>query len=742
MTDLMQDPHRPDEQVVRGEIRRVTFRNPENGYAVLQLDLPDADEPLVVVGICLNPRAGAHVTVRGTYKDHPKFGRQLQAHAIVETTPSSAEGLENYLGSGLIKGIGKQTAKRIIAAAGTENAGEILNDAEKLAKIKGVGRHKAELIAASFSEQTAVRAVIQFLVEHNVSTNLAAKIYQKYQNKSIEILTRDPYVLARDMRGIGFLKADAIALNLGIKPDAPVRLRAGLYYALEKAAEDGHCYLTLEQLVQRTRVLLQCTDDLDLHPQLESLKTEESLIIEDDRIYLAQLYRAECFVADFIRNRTNELPEPCLPATETQTYLEQAAVELGVTFSPEQVQAVHQATNSRFMIITGGPGCGKTTVTRALVTVFQRAGKVVLLAAPTGRAAQRMAGVCNHAASTIHRLLKFDPLRGGFLHGASDPLIGDVIIIDEASMVDIVLARDLLSAIPDHAHLIFVGDKDQLPSVGPGRVFGDLINCREVQTIALSRLFRRAEESNITSVAHMINSGIVPEIPEPDGITKSDAYFIVKREAAEAATMIEKLVGDQIPKKFGIPPAEITVLTPSNRGPLGTIELNRLLQNRLNLLRDPEQELLVGDTVLRLGDRVCQRVNNYQIDSVGVFNGDIGTIFQVNRSQKSLVVELWDGRLVTYSSRELPQLAHAYAITVHRSQGSEISCVVLALHESHFTLLERQLIYTAVTRAKKLLIVVGSRKALHLASKRMTAKRRQTSLHERVNQQFRIPQDF
>jgi exodeoxyribonuclease V alpha subunit len=454
----------------------------------------------------------------------------------------------------------------------------------------------------------------------------------------------------------------------------------------------------------------------------------------DEKIFLKHLNRAEDFVAEFVAARCGETEEPVLAPADTRRFLDAAQGELGITFSAEQIHAVELAARHKFMIITGGPGCGKTTVTRALVSVFKHAGKVISLAAPTGRAAQRMSQVCGMPASTIHRLLRYDPSRGGFLHGINDPLIADVIIVDEASMVDVVLAKDLFSAIPRNATLILVGDKDQLPSVGPGRVFGDLVSLREVKTVALSKLFRRSEESTINAIALMINSGATPDIPEPDGITKADGYFIPRKDASEAAATIEKLVADQIPRKFGIDPREITVLTPSNRGPLGTIALNQLLQQRLNPpgAFDSEQELQHNGVDFRVGDRVCQRVNNYQIDPYGVFNGDSGTVHSVSKSERSLVVEMWDGRLVKYAAGDIGQLSLAYAVTVHRSQGSEIPCVVLAIHESHFTLLERQLMYTAVTRAKKLLIVVGSKKALMLATKRMNSKRRLTLLAERI----------
>jgi exodeoxyribonuclease V alpha subunit len=387
------------------------------------------------------------------------------------------------------------------------------------------------------------------------------------------------------------------------------------------------------------------------------------------------------------------------------------------------------------LIITGGPGCGKTTIIKALTILFEKAGLAFALAAPTGRAAQRMSQVTAAPASTIHRLLKYDPTTTDFIFNARNPLPYDALIIDEASMVDIMLARDLFAAIQKRTILILVGDKDQLPSVGPGRVFGDLVSCKDIRVVALSKLFRRANESAINSVAYMINTGEVPSIPTPDGVTKSDAYFIQRDDTEESGRLIESLVADQIPKKFGFSGAEIAVLTPSNRGPVGTIELNKRIQEKLNpRASHSEDEILeIGDMTFRVGDRVCQRVNNYKIDPSGVFNGDMGTIYRVDREEQRLTVELWDGRLIEYPRGEIGQLSLAYAVTVHRSQGMEVPCVVFAIDNSHFTLLERQLVYTGVTRAKKLLIIVGSKRALGIAAKRAQTKRRCTLLLERIS---------
>lgn len=727
------------EFVVQGVVHRVTYRNPENGYSVIQLSVADQLNQVTVVGNCLEANVGAHLIVRGVYNEHPKFGKQLSARSITETTPSTPEGIEKYLSSGLISGIGEKTAARLVKEFGAETINVILTDPKRIAKVAGVGKRKADIICQAMADQKDVRTIMQFLLEHNISPRLATKIRERYKNQAVELLSRDPYLLARDMRGVGFLTADAIAMNLGLKPESEQRLRAGIYYALEKASEEGHSLLPEAALAQRARTLLALPDEHDLTPQVERLIEDDYLVRRGENIYLKHLYRAEEFVAKFVADRCKPSDEPLLADAAVETALSRAEKDLSIHFSEEQRRAVFDAMRHRLMIITGGPGCGKTTIIRALASVFKQANKRLFLCAPTGRAAQRMAQVTDLPASTIHRMLKYDPMRGGFLYGAKEPLPADAVIVDEASMIDILLAKDLFSAIPYSATLVLVGDRDQLPSVGPGRVFGDLISVHQLKTIALSKLFRRGSESSINSIAHMINAGIVPDIPQPDGVTKADAYFLPRSEAEEAAQTIESLVADQIPKKFKIERGDISVLTPSNRGPLGTQALNERLQNRLNPAAnlDSEQILTINKIDYRVGDKVCQRVNNYQIDDIGVYNGDVGHIYSVDKKARTIMVEMWDGRLIKYDQTDMQQLSLAYAVTVHRSQGSEIPCVILALHDSHYTLLERQLIYTGVTRAKQLLIVVGSKRSLSIACKRTSTRRRSSCLAEKISEQIK-----
>jgi exodeoxyribonuclease V alpha subunit len=722
-----------DCQVLRGTIERITFRNPDNGYSILDVAITESTQRVTVVGICIHVQLRGTVVAKGQFKEHPRFGRQFAATLITPVEPSSSEEIERYLASGAIKGIGEGTAKRIVAAFGDKTLEVVLKEPQKLARIPGIGKAKARSIAQAFAEQTTLQQILQYLIAHNVSSTLANRIYARYGNRAIDILNEDPYILARDLKGIGFRRADQIALEgLKLPSDSPQRIKAGLLYALEKAADDGHCYLPNVQLAEEGEKLLSVSNMSLISSQLEALIREGMVICEDDAVYASELFHAERALSEFVASRSQILKTPVIPPSEISKSIEQAERTLGLAFSDEQKKAVEISVWYRLLVITGGPGCGKTTLIKALSHLFRSEGKQLILAAPTGRAAQRMSQVCDYPASTIHRLLKFT--RGGFVHGPDNPLRADVLVIDETSMVDIFLAKALVSALPSTCTLILVGDKDQLPSVGPGRVFADLLASPSVQRVFLSQLFRRESTSTINRVAHLINSGIVPTVPEPDGVTKVDAYFLPQSDQEEAAALVERLLADQLPKKFGLDHQDVMVLTPSNRGPLGVTALNRRLQARLNPpLEDSKgNEITTGEHTLRLGDRVVQRVNNYNIHEAGVFNGDAGVVYDIDHTEKKVKVDLWDGRIISYGFSELHQLSLAYAMTVHRSQGTEIPCIVLVLHHSHYTMLERQLVYTGITRAKKLLIIVGSKRALAIAAKRTTALDRFSKLHERI----------
>ena len=723
-----------DTEQINGTIHRVTYKNASNGYAVIQVNLEDTSDTIVVVGTCSDAQEGARVTLKGHFVTHAKYGRQFTASSIITAPPATTEGIQRYLASGLIPGIGLKTAERLVKRFGSSTLEVIRTEPERVAKVTGVGSKKAEALKAALLQQSEFQQILQFLVEHKISPTLGAKIYQKYAEKTLAVLKNNPYRLAREIRGIGFHTADVIAQNMGIELQSPKRLEAGIYFALLSAGDDGHCFLPERNLIERSAQLLGVSEQPIIQQALISLIESGELIRHEDGIYIPKFHEAEAKIASFVAARSQPHAGNHQAHKEVENSISDTEATLGITLSDEQRHAVELVASHRLVLITGGPGCGKTTVTKALTVVFEKTGRSYALAAPTGKAAQRIAQVCGNSASTIHRLLKFDPISSGFIHNASNPLPFDAIIVDEASMIDTLLARDLFAAIPDTCTLILVGDKDQLPSVGPGKVFGDILRCSDVKAIQLSRIFRRDSESHINTVAHMINSGQLPDIPVPDGATRSDAYLIEKHGTAEIAKLVENLFVDQIPRKFGIPSSDISILTPTNRGPLGTIALNKVIQQRIhqNTNLQSHSQIIIGEQTMRCGDKVVQRVNNYRIDPYGVFNGDAGVITSIDESNNSLHVELWDGRLVEYTKDNLHQLSLAYVSTVHRAQGMEVPCVILIADKSHFTLLERQLMYTAATRAKKLLIIVGAKQALLLASRRTQTKQRCTNITARI----------
>lgn len=717
-----------------GRVERVTYRDAESGYSVIQLILNDSGETVTVVGTVQSVQTGMQVEVTAREVRHPKFGKQFSIIALSHVLPSTPRGITHYLSSGLIEGVGQKTAQRLVAAFGAEALETVRKNPERVAEIPGIGKKRAELLHRALSAQTDFQKSIQFLVELEIPPALAARVYERFKERTIEVVQKNPYILAQEVRGIGFQRADAFALRMGIEPRSPQRMKAGILYALQAASDDGHCYQPPHTLLERAIRLLGIEDRAALEQELFELVRAGTLVQHGDGIFMPALDRAERSVGNFIARRCKPLEHPSLKPFEIEASIERAQHSLRIQLSPEQRKAVEDAANFQLVIITGGPGCGKTTVIKALQLLFEDGGVAWALAAPTGRAAQRMSQVCGAPASTIHRLLRYDPRQRKFIFNAENHLPLAALIVDEASMIDLPLARDLFAALPRSCTLILVGDKDQLPSVGPGRVFGDLVECHHLRVVALSKLFRRADESAITTIAHQVNAGTPPAIPAPDGVTKSDAYFLERQQPEEAAKLIESLVAEQIPRKFGFKGNDIAVLTPSNRGPLGTHELNQRLQERLNprTAHTPSTILTVGDKEFRVGDRVCQRVNNYKLDPTGVFNGDTGTVVHIEPATHTIQVELWDGRLIEYSRAASSQLSLAYAVTVHRSQGMESPCVVLTLDSSHFLLLERQLVYTGITRAKKLLIIVGSQRALATATRRAHTRLRCTMLRDRI----------
>jgi exodeoxyribonuclease V alpha subunit len=605
-----------------------------------------------------------------------------------------------------------------------------------LADVQGIGKKKLEEIIDSWQKIRGNREAELFFHQYGIASHLAKRIISKYGKRAVERVKGNPYLLVDEVAGLGFLSADKIAIAFGIEKSSDQRLQAGLEFTLKEASNDGHTYLPKDVLIEKAVKLLEVDDRERLEIALTRAVSEERVVNEifnsKELIYSKLLHEAEESVANEIRellaSKVNELPPSTVEAASQSAYPASANDTRLIFLSEEQQSALKLAASSPLTIITGGPGCGKTTLVRALVGMFRRAGLQIKLAAPTGRAAQRLSEVCEHEASTIHRLLKYEPADRGFIHGKHFRLEADVLMIDETSMLDISLARSLLEALPKNVRVIFIGDADQLPSVGPGLFLADLLQIAQSETIKLTSLFRRDDASLISVAALQVNSGEVPNIHEPDGSGRREAYFLPVHEQIEGAALIEKLVTEQIPKKFGFSNTDITVLTPMNQGELGTILLNKRLQEKILPASKGIPCLTFGNQQFRLGDRVCQRVNNYQLGAAGIFNGDQGEIIGVDQERLQLVVKLWDGREIEYTKEVLYQLDLAYALTIHRSQGSEIPAVVLAIHDSQAILLERQLLYTAITRAKKLLIIVGTRRALTMAVKKTRSRRRYSSL--------------
>ena len=736
MSEIQSNPSEESTStIITGIVRHVIYRSPDSGYTVLKTKLDGASSAtdVIVVGVTYDINADDQFTARGEYIEHPKFGSQFKAYLIECSIPEEQTDLVKYLGSGLIKGIGPKLAEQIVNHFGEQCQDILLSNPEKLIEVEGIGEQKAKSIALAFAQGGAIRAIAQFLIGHGISPYLAQRILERYGVKAIERLQTDPYILARDLKGIGFRKADSIATErLGISLDSPLRAKAAILYSLDEASRNnGHCFLSKDEIVAECGRLVgdACISHERISTLLEELAQQNRIVIsENSFIYLKYLYDAESFVASFTAKKSQEeFAVTSIMHSHIIEAIELSGRQLDIIFAAEQIAAIQMALTNQISIITGGPGSGKTTLVRSLVTIFKTIGKKIILCAPTGKAANRLQIVTGHEASTIHRTLKFRD--GLFLHNQKEPLEADVIIIDECSMVDIPLAANLFQAISQDARVILVGDKDQLPSVGPGRMFGDLVDNQTIPCARLHTIHRRDSNSSINLIAYAVNNGNIPDIPQPDGKNQHEAYFIERNDAIAIRSVVQSLLSHQLKEKFGFSNDDILLLTPTNKGLLGTELLNQNLQEVLNPPSPEKNSLEVGESLFRSGDLVCQRKNNYSIDDAGVFNGDTGIIERINIQKKTLYVRLWDQRLIEYASTDIYQLSLAYCLTIHRAQGSEAPCVVLILHHSHQILLERQLIYTGMTRAKKLLIVVGTRQGLQLGCERTRGTQRNSKLH-------------
>mgnify|MGYP000120069006 CR=1 FL=1 len=721
---------------IRCVVERITYQNPENGYSVLKVRVKGYDDLVAVVGNLLDANVGSVLSVEGDWKVDSRYGRQFAAQKWEETLPATVYGMEKYLGSGLIKGVGPKFAKLIVQKYGTDTFEVIEENVQALKEIPGIGPRRVRMIAESWARQKEVKNVMVFLQEHGVSTAFAARIYGQYGNESIARMRENPFQLADDIWGIGFRTADCIGEKLGFGKESYVRLRSGVMYTLSELADQGHVYATREQLTQRAAALLEA-EEPSIVMTLDQMLKDKDLIREDqvreeDAVYLPPFYYAEIGVAGRLRRLASEpagdrlwirLLEARRKSGNDKLSVDVGRIEQAVHMTYDQVQAdaIRKAALAKVMILTGGPGTGKTTTTQGIIAAYRAYGLEVLLAAPTGRAARRMSEATGLEARTIHRLLECKPPEG-YQKNGENPLKGDVLIVDECSMIDIVLMNALLKAVPDSMRLVLVGDTDQLPSVGAGNVLRDVIESGAFPVVRLTRIFRQALESRIIMNAHRINAGQLPDISNG---RDTDFFFLSREEPEQAVAEIVDLVKRKLPARYGVSSSVIQVLTPMQRGAAGATSLNLALQEALN----PAGEgLRRSGFVYRQGDRVMQVKNNYDKE---VFNGDIGRIETVNPGERTLKVD-FEGRLVEYDQTELDELVHAYAATIHKAQGSEYQIVVMPILMSHYVMLQRNLVYTGITRAKKILVMVGTKKALAYAVQNVTVTGRNSMLKERL----------
>jgi exodeoxyribonuclease V alpha subunit len=721
-------------ETLAGMIERVTFHNADTGFAVLRVQTPVRRGLVTVVGTLPRVAAGEHLEATGSWVQDRDHGLQFKAEVLHTTPPHTSKGIERYLASGLVKGIGPHYAKRIVEAFGERTLAVIDESPAFLSEVRGLGPRRIQRIRESWRQQKAVRAIMVFLREHDIGPSRAVRIYKTYGDQAIELVRDNPYRLADDIWGIGFQTADQLAGKLGIERSSPLRARAALRHVLRQASDQGHCALPEHVLIEET-IKLTRIDAALIAGALESAREEGDLVRDavdgQPWIYSKPLFLAELNAArSIVKLLTGKHPLAGIDHDAAIGWVER---KMHLKLAEEQREALRQALTRKVLIVTGGPGVGKTTIVRGIVEIFTAKRKTCMLAAPTGRAAQRLIETTRAEAMTIHRLLKYDPATSGFVHGRDKLLELDALIIDETSMVDIALFHQLLRAVPPEACLVLVGDRDQLPSVGPGMVLANLIDSGIVPVVRLTHIFRQAGQSWIVRAAHDVNHGQIPQsCPEPAG----DFFFV---EAANPSTIIERIltvVRERLPARFGFDPCrDVQVLTPMNRSELGARNLNVRLQSVLNPPRS-RMDLERFGWSFRLGDKVIQTVNNYTRE---VFNGDIGRVQAMDFEEQEIAID-FDGRQVMYDFSDLDELAPAYALTIHKSQGSEYPAVVIPLHPQHSVMLQRNLLYTAVTRGKRIVVLVGNRRALALAVKRQDTSRRYTALARRLREFSTKPQ--
>ena len=706
-------------ETLRCVVERITYQNEKNGYSVIKCRAKGYPELITVVGVMPETHAGSVLMLKGSWKVDARYGRQFAAESFEESLPATVYGIEKYLGSGLIKGIGPQFARRIVRKFGEETLTVIEEEPDRLLSVPGIGQVRVERIKKSWAEQKEIKNIMLFLQEHDISTSHATKIYKTYGNESIHVVKENPFRLADDIWGIGFRTADAIAEKLGFGREQTARLRSGLLYTLNRLAEEGHCYATKEQLLKAGAELLQ-VEEVPVQAALKEMIRAQDVICDKDAIYLQPYYFAEAGAAKrlcaILRGKTGL-------CVREEGLIGRIRAGTGMDYDEVQLQAIKTAVRSKILILTGGPGTGKTTTTLGIIRAFREAGAEILLAAPTGRAARRLSETTGMEAKTIHRLLEVKPPEG-YQKNENNPLEGDVLIVDECSMIDILLMYNLLKAIPDGMTVILVGDVDQLPSVGAGNVLRDMIDSGIFPVVRLTRIFRQAQKSRIIMNAHRVNKGQMPDLSNG---RDTDFFFMEREKPEEAAATIVELVKTKLSRYYRVPPAEIQVLTPMQRGAVGAANLNTLLQEAVN---PGTAGLVRGGYVFREHDKVMQIRNNYDKE---VFNGDIGVVEKADLEDRTLFVR-FENRLVEYDATELEELVLSYATTIHKAQGSEYPIVVMPVLMTHYVMLQRNLIYTGITRAKKALVIVGTRKALGMAVNNVTVTKRNTRLKERLEE--------
>ncbi|MFF7984007.1 ATP-dependent RecD-like DNA helicase [Streptomyces sp. NPDC007901] len=729
---------------VEGVLERITYANEETGYTVARVDTGrGANDLLTVVGALLGAQPGESLRLYGRWGSHPQYGKQFAVENYTTVLPATIQGIRRYLGSGLIKGIGPRFADRITEHFGIDSLDVIEQEPERLVEVPGLGPKRTALITAAWEEQKSIKEVMVFLQGVGVSTSLAVRIFKKYGDSSIGVVKNEPYRLASDVWGIGFLTADKIAQAVGIPHDSPERVKAGLQYALSQSSDQGNCFLPEERLIADGVKLLQVEAGLVIDC-LSELVTEDGVVRESvpgsdgqpvTAVYLVPFHRAETSLANqllrLLRTDADKMPA-FSPRSDTPIDWTKAlgwlARRTGAELAPEQQEAVKLALTEKVAVLTGGPGCGKSFTVKSIVTLALAKKAKVVLAAPTGRAAKRLSELTGADASTVHRLLELRP-GGDAAYDRDRPLEADLVVVDEASMLDLILANKLAKAVAPGAHLLFVGDVDQLPSVGAGEVLRDMLAPHSpIPSVRLTKIFRQAQQSGVVTNAHRINQG---RPPLTDGLP--DFFLFPEDDTDTTADLTVDVTARRIPRKFGLDPRrDIQVLAPMHRGPAGAGNLNTLLQAAITPGREGLPERRFGGRTFRIGDKVTQIRNNYEKGQNGVFNGTVGVVTTLSTEEQKLTVLTDEDEEIDYDFDELDELAHAYAVTIHRSQGSEYPAVVIPLTTSAWTMLQRNLLYTAVTRAKQLVVLVGSRKALGQAVRTISAGRRHTALDHRL----------